>query len=209
MSLTFNPDGHRYHVFGKERRSVTQILVLMGIVDAQWFTRESRIRGTMVHSAISMLEGPEGLDIFSLRATERALREMGETIIPYVRAYLKFKKKTGWIPERLEDPQYHKLFHYPCRIDQIGKFPGGRDSILELKTVKSGGKQKWWRFQIGGNKEAWKSHTGKCYDSFSVTLRADGTYKLDQYTDPQDGPEFIALMSAYQILEREGKFKEA
>src|SRR3990172_2479587 len=77
--VSFDAETHTYRLGDRRLLSVTQALSAAALIDAEWYTEESRIRGRFVHRAI-MYEEREGLDDSSI----------DERLAGYVAAYRAF-----------------------------------------------------------------------------------------------------------------------
>lgn len=112
--VEFTEEGHIYTADGRRLESVTGILKAEGFIDDRWFTEEARERGSFVHLA-------------------RHLDDMGEldeesldpVIVPYLEAWRRFRRESGFVVERSEVPGMSSSYLYAGTPDVIGHFPKG------------------------------------------------------------------------------------
>lgn len=106
----FEPEGHKY---GNGLESVTGILKAEGFIDTSFYDDWSRDRGSMVHLATAYDDRNE-LDEESL----------DPVILPYLEAWRKFRKESGFVPESIEPPMMSTAYRYAGTPDRIGELPG-------------------------------------------------------------------------------------
>lgn len=112
--VEFQEDGHLYD--GGRLESVTGILKAEGFIDTSFYTEEGRERGSYVHLATHLDDMGE-LDESSL----------DPVIVPYLEAWRRFKRESGFIVERSEVPMVSTAYRYAGTPDVAGIFP--RSSI--------------------------------------------------------------------------------
>lgn len=173
---------------GKVLLSVTDILVLSGIVDPTFFTEISRIRGTAVHQAVF-------LDIFG----DLHVPGLHPMVRPYIEAWFLFKARTRFRPilSLCEKRFYHPLYGYVGRPDLVG-WLNGRPALIDIKSGGAGAA----KYQLAAYRE-FPAIIGYQPDRFSLSLKADGSYRLDPYSNPNDWLVF------YDALTRVKKDREA
>lgn len=110
----FNEEGHVYTSGGVTLPSVTGILTAEGFIDGRFYDEFSRTRGDYVHKA-THYDDTESLDYESL----------DPVIKPYLDAWRRFKKESGFVVEQSEEPKQSLLYHYAGTPDVIGHFPTG------------------------------------------------------------------------------------
>ena len=108
----FSPDNHSYTHEGIVYPSVTQILQAEGFINTDWYDDYSRDRGSLVHLT-THYDDTEELDEESV----------DDVIWPYLKAWRKFKKETGFVIEQIEVPLVNPAFSYAGTPDRIGTFP--------------------------------------------------------------------------------------
>ena len=102
---------------------VTGILKDEGFIDTRFFDDYSRDRGSLVHLATHYDDEGE-LDDDSL----------DPVIVPYVEAWRKFKRESGFVVEESEIPMYSATYRYAGIFDTRGVFPG--KPILKRAAVE-------------------------------------------------------------------------
>lgn len=130
--VEFITEGHIYtdatiDGVGVRFESVTTILKEEGLIDARWFDDWSRDRGSMVHLATAYDDRGE-LDEESL----------DPVIAPYLEAWRKFRKESGFGPEKIEVPMQSTAYRYAGTPDRIGELPG-RISRAAVELHDDGG----------------------------------------------------------------------
>ncbi len=146
---------------------VTEVLRLAGLIDATWYTDETATRGRYVHEACALLDSGE-LDEATLDPVLR----------PYLGAYQKFLAECRVEWEAIEQPVEDALYGYRGTPDRVGMINGKR-TVLD---IKSGAMQPWTALQTA----AYSACLGNRLVRFGLELRADGTYRLTEFTDRRD-----------------------
>ena len=125
--LTFREDDHIYELDGEVLPSVSEICrfidrEIYGEVN-QYVLDNAAQRGTNVHKAT------EALDKYGEV-------ECDDEIIPYVQAYVQFRKdhKCEW--DKIEFSTYNAGLRYACTIDRAGTMDG-KTVLLDIKTTSS------------------------------------------------------------------------
>lgn len=123
--VNFEAEGHIYHLPDCSARlhSVTEILTAKNFIDTTWFNDYVRDRGSNIHRACHLDDTGE-LDEDTVGPVER----------PYLEAYRKFKRESGFIVEESEVPKANLKYLYAGTPDRIGHFPQGilRRAAVEL-----------------------------------------------------------------------------
>lgn len=118
--VEFEREKHAYTYKGVLLESVTQILKSEGFIDTTFYTEEGRDRGTRVHEA-------------TYHDDMNITNETEPEIMPYLLAWRKFKKDTGFIPQICETPMMCKAYLYAGTPDVVGELPGRvRRAAVEL-----------------------------------------------------------------------------
>jgi hypothetical protein len=198
--VEFDEEGHRYFVDGRERRSVTQLLVLAGYIDPRWFDEHSRWRGTEVHR-LTMLEDRQAQPL-DLRTVKPELRG-------YMKGWRRWKADLGIEYSAIVLIEHRVLSHnagtliYCGTLDRVIRLPNGRLILIDLKTNKQGMVAKWTRLQTAAyghalNPKKWWERRGVC-------LKPDGTYNTEIYPASdhrRDADEFLhSALACTQQLE--------
>lgn len=106
---------HVYHTsehFLSQLPSVTGILKSEGFIDDTWFNDYVRDRGSNIHLACH-LDDLNDLDEDTVGEVER----------PYLEAYRKFKRESGFVVEESEVPKANLKLMFAGTPDKVGRFP--------------------------------------------------------------------------------------
>lgn len=179
--LIFDEEKHLYLFKGQEVKSVTQILKARGFIDDRWFTEESRARGQAVHAACHYLD-EEDLDWDTL----------DPIVVPYVRAYEKFKIEHGFIPHLMEHRVFNPTYMYAGTLDRTG-WINEREVLLDFK---SGAISPWVGLQLAGYGLCLKKRLPR----IALRLKADETYELREFKDPADYDIFLMQVSTHHWI---------
>jgi hypothetical protein len=177
-TLDFVVSEHRYYLDGeRELPSVTTILKEQGLINADWFTEEARLRGDYVHLACRMVDDDE-LDDATL----------DPKILPYVDAYRKFLAVTQPDWTYVEHRVFDEVLGYAGTLDRAGMVQGTK-YLIDIKsgTVPS---------SVGPQTAAYRRclpepHTWK---RAALQLKADGSFALHNLTDRSDERIFLAAL---------------
>lgn len=143
--VEFTADGHIYTLDGLILPSVTGILKAEGFIDDRFFDDYSRDRGTYVHLATHM-DDMGDLDDDTV----------DPVIVPYLKAWRRFKKESGFVVDQSEISLACKVYHYAGTIDRIGYFPAGSitRAAVELHNDDT---YKIYPFNDRADKQIWLS----------------------------------------------------
>lgn len=189
MSIERLPVRYREIHTGQPLISVTQVLTLAGRIDARWFTEESRWRGTMVHHLTEQLDRSEPMD------------EIPQALEPYMDAYWLFKQVCRPVYSEIELELQDSAMGLGGRLDRIvvSLFGDVAPGILDIKT---GPPEEWHGRQLAAYNRMLP--TG---DRWGLYLKKNGSYRLKQYTDPEDDRRFMFDLAATQgRVEASGDF---
>jgi hypothetical protein len=188
--LTFTADGHIYRYKGERVPSVTQVLDrYSGLehVDAVILEAARRL-GTNVHAAVH-LYNEDRLDHDRL----------DPVLVPYVQGYERFLRESGAVVLHSEGRVHSKQFGYAGTLDIIAMLK--KRALIDVKTAstfpRSVGPQ------TAAYVQAWhEMHGYKIQLRYCLTLKPDGTYKLDPLLDPRDWAVFQSALVVHRWLER-------
>lgn len=182
MMLTFDPDAHRYAWCGKPVPNVTSVLSVVGMGEFGYVSEDvlrfARDRGRAVHAATALDDMAE-LDESSV----------DPIAVPYLDAWRKFRRETGFTPTAIEQKVYHKIYRYAGTLDREGVF-GDADVLLDIKTgtpQRSTGPQTAAYLAARGGKRA----------RYAVFLQQNGKYNLVPHKDRNDLAVFLAALTIY------------
>ena len=185
VKLEFDPEKHEYRLDGFVVPSVTQVLKELGLINARWYTEESRQRGNAVHAACHYLDDEE-LDYGSL----------DPIVVPYVRAYEKYKLEREFEPQMIEAHVFDPVYKYAGTLDRTGEDKDG-PILLDLKT----GAVNWVTgLQTAGYDRCipWPIYAGgktRCRRRIAVQLNNDGNYKIHEFKDRTDDGLFLSALA--------------
>lgn len=173
---------HTYTVDGVVKPSVTQILDDLGFIDKEYYTEEGRNIGTAVHVCCEWLDKgiPFDWDALDQRVAGR------------VRAYIRFKEETGFVPDLIEHMVYNPELDHAGSLDRTGKLNAKRVTI----DFKSGQEEAWHKFQGWAYDLCPGVQTGK---PFGLYLRKNTTFNLIPFDDHNTISKWKILAQAYHI----------
>jgi hypothetical protein len=171
-------NNHVYHdEAGAVIPGVTSILREAGLIDASWFTDRACQRGRFVHEACALYDRDD-LDESSL----------DPEIEPYVRAWIAFRKDTGFAPVLIEEIVFNEVFNYAGTLDVAGHIHGTK-WILDRK---SGSDNPAAHLQTAAYNEC------LCVPEYRrgvIELDSDGKYKLIEHKNRNDIKVFLAALA--------------
>lgn len=187
--LTFDAELHEYRIDGVVVPSVTQILSEAGLIDGQYYTEESQLRGRTVH-IITALDDRGELD---------------ETLVTpeyqgYLNAWRLFKAEMNCEILSIEQRVYNRRYRYAGTMDRQLLWHDTR-YVGDIKT----GEPKWWhKFQTAGYWEC--SVAGaRC----AIYLSPDDTYKIRKHENHSyDTDVFRAALVLANAKRNEGKMND-
>lgn len=195
--LTFDPVAHRYRWNAETVPSVTQVLA--PLIDfsmvAPDVLEHARQRGTAVHRCVQ-------LDITNDLVEESVSPE----IAGYLKAWRAFRTECGIDEADFGDPEkplYHQLLRFAGTPD-VPLCINDRWAVLDVKTADVLGDT--WPIQTAAYLELINVNTPKgnhlIQDRYSLRLRDNGTYKLEQYKDRGDWGVFLAALTLHKWKEK-------
>lgn len=184
--LTFEPEEHAYHFDGVRIPSVTQVLQPVGFdySSIPFGTLEHAAqRGTAVHLATEFYDDGD-LDEDSI----------DPEILPYVEAWRRFREESGFVVWRSEVRVHSARHGFAGTFDCLGVL-NGKMCIVEKKTTAT--LHPSTAIQVSAYLRAYneglprEEQAKRCY---SVHLRRDGTYRLDEHDPETHWGAFLALL---------------
>lgn len=193
--LQFDAATHTYRLNGRRLPSVTQITgTIAPMVGIPREVLEAKADlGTAVHLATEYHDTGD-LDWDSLP----------DVVRPYMVAYGLFKLETGFIPTRIEARVCNETFGYAGTLDRIGTFTrlkGVRATAPCLVDLKA-----TYRiapvYGVQTALYAAAASPKKPLLRFALQLKPDGTYRLEQFSDPSDLAVGLAALTLMNWRER-------
>lgn len=128
---------HRAFLGDRELVRVTTALELAGVIQGvDFFTDESRRRGSYLHEAVQLFHEDD--------LAEDAL---DGTLRPFWDGYRRFLAESGFRPLHIEGAVYDEAEGYAGRFDLLGSFPELSDQAVDLIDIKTGATPRWVRIQ--------------------------------------------------------------
>jgi hypothetical protein len=205
-ALTFDPVLHRYTLDGEPLRSVTGILRESGLIDFSHIPdpilTSARARGTAVHQAIHFFNEND-LDV-------DAFRQDYPECAGYLDAWIKFCHERTFEPMLSEHRIASRIHRVAGTLDCLGILDG-RAVLLDFATGDPADCAK--DLQTAGYlliAQEWSTEDPRLFDffkshpfahRFAVALRADGSFRVEQYSDRTNYRDFLALVAARAIVE--------
>lgn len=184
----FVEESHEYFLGDRKLPSVTQVLKEAGLLYYPASSSYHMERGSFVHRATEWIDRGT-LDWDSL----------DDTLRPYCEAYAKFCRDVNPEPILSERPLYHAQFLFAGTLDRVVKM-NGFTSLIDIKT---GSPHPATALQVSAYAELARVnediHFLKC---FSLHLRDDGSYRLDEIPDARRNLQiFLAALSVVRWKE--------
>lgn len=186
--LHFDPDTHAYTRGGIVIPHVTGVIGWMNnfIGIPEDVMDKARERGEAVHLMTAMFD----------------LGELDETSVPdeiagYLDAWKLFRMETNFRPHTVEAMVESRKYRYAGTLDRAGDIQRG-PALLDIKATAalppSAGPQTaaYLQAAVEGNPDYYKRAR-----RFSVQLRADGTYRLQEHKDKADLSVFLASLTCF------------
>ena len=180
-------DTSRYTVNGQRVVSVTEALVISGVVDFSGVPLDlleaARERGRRVHELCAEVARGD-------------IENLEPEFAPYVDAFCQFLETSGFKPHLIEHPVVNERYRYAGTLDLTGDL----DGEMILIDIKTGRSPRWAGLQLAGYALAFAPTTLK---RFSLELRPDGGYRLKPFRSYADYPDFLACVRIAQWLIKE------
>lgn len=169
-NLLFLEDKHRYILEGEEFPSVSELCRFISIEMyrdvPQWRLDEASKRGKSVHKACEILD-------------KYGTADVSDDILPYMQAYLKFRKEHDVNWEKIEYATYNPKLKYAGRIDRYGKIDG-KFALLDLKTTYFINKPTALA-ELNFYSKMMEANNFKVEILYILQLKKEGTYKLKKF----------------------------
>lgn len=185
--LTFDDGSHKYFWNGKHVPNVTSILEILHNFDSvpADVLQAASERGTAVHLACEYWD--RGILDEST---------VDESIVGYLEGWKSFLKDTNPQWSMIEAQFYSEAFGYAGTLDRKGQI-FGCEATLDIKT--SVASHPVWGVQTAAYSNGLKSPKDK---RFTVQLRDNGTYRLNEWKDSTDWSVFVSLLTVNNFLRK-------
>lgn len=187
--LAFDPESHTYTWKGREVPSVTTVLARVGIINTDYLKEEAAWRGSVVHR-VCELDDLGTLDESTVDAQA----------LPYLEAWRKFKRETGFVAEEIERPRYDAHYGYAGTPDRIGRCKNSA-VVIDLKT---GAEMKHHKVQLAAYSHLLNFPWSR--RRFVVRLKPDGSYIVPgEYSVASLREDFNVFLWALNIFNWKGE----
>lgn len=191
-TLLFFDQGHKYTVDGQELPSVSELCRFLSreiYGDINQYTLDAAAdRGTRVHKAT------EALDLYGKV-------DVDDDILPYLQAYLNFRKEHQVTWEKIEYAAYHPEDGYAGTIDRYGLLDGKR-AIVDYKTTAVIHKP-LCAATLNLYRRTMVRNGFQVDALFILQLKKDGKYRMVEF--PVDDELPSALLTLHHTLEKKGR----
>lgn len=189
MQFRFIPETHTYTLDGVPVPSVTQLLKPIG-TDFSMIRPDvlenKRQLGTVVHEAC---EYDDDGDLHE--------ESLPAVVVPYVTAWRRFRSDTGATILANELQLVHEALRFAGTIDRMAEIDGER-WLLDIKT--SAEPVPSYGVQLAGY-QLLMHMDDQPVRRATVHLRADGTYRMHEFKNPNDLAAFRALLAIHNWKE--------
>ena len=176
-TLTFDAERHEFRLDDRVIPSVTQILEAEGVIDARWYTEESRELGIAVHEWCAADD----------RGEAGALAD--ERIIPYVEAWRAAREGMAVHQDWTEKPVSNSRLMYAGIMDRLVTL----DKDVYLLDLKTGAPERWHALQTAAYAYCDEMRLMDARRA-SVYLRDDGTFRFGEHLDGRDVQTFCGIV---------------
>lgn len=190
--LTFDEAGHEYRWNGIVVPSVTQILE--PLIDYSMVSKEVLERGQLLGTAVHRMTELHDLDDLDEEALDAEM-------VPYLDAWKKFRTDTGFVPMTVEKKLYHPALGYSGTSDRTG-IVKGHCAVIDIKKMLTMGPV--IGLQLAGYQALHNLDGANITARYALGLRADGTYRLQAYSDSTDFAVFLSLLTLRNWRKKHG-----
>lgn len=191
--VLFDAEKHEYIVDGRKVPSVTTILSHLnrfGEIPME-ILHNAALRGTEIHRLTEQFD--RGIE-----------EDTDEKHAPYVRAWIQFRRDTGFKPLAIEERLFHPEEFYCGTLDRVGILDGHHLAVIDIKS--SVNLSPVTGLQLAAYQAAWNYHrpdqaTTKRY---AVRVGKDGSYEVREYSDWDDYANFLAALALFNWQARVG-----
>jgi len=188
----FEPEPHKYTLNSIVIPGVSEILKANGL---DFFSKvrpdvlsAAQKFGTAVHRATALWD-----------KQDLAIDMLSEPLKPYLNAWIKFKKDSGYEIWAIEQPIYSKKLWVAGTPDRIGKLK--KPGVLDIKVDNE--YEQWVALQLAFYLTLWNERhpDQKIKERLAVILSPD-KYRIEEYKDPTDFDTIMAMRRIYEYKKR-------
>lgn len=195
-TLLFFDQGHRYTLDGEDLPSVSELCRFLsreiyGTVH-QYTLDKAADRGSRAHKAC------EVLDLYGKA-------DVSDDILPYVQAYIAFRREHTVTWDRIEHAAHHAKDLYAGTIDRRG-LVDGKHAIVDLKTTAVIHRPLCLAQLNLYRRILEQDGTWDAEALYILQLRKDGSYKLVPFERDDTLPE--ALLTIHRTLQKKPRRKK-
>jgi hypothetical protein len=202
VKIVFDEATHTYTVDGWRVPSVTEILGDLSAakrMDPSWLAA-ARERGQLVHKVIELHNENDLIE-----------SSVDPSVAGYLKAWKRFCSDLSFKPLLTERVVYSERWGFAGKFDVFGTWQPNKWRRFCLPEVKSGAKDPAHGPQTAAYVQAAvemeilddlkpRDLPQRC----AVYLQADGYYRMDRLSDPQDWSTFIAALTCWKFKQRHG-----
>jgi hypothetical protein len=194
-NLLFLDEGHKYIVNGEEVPSVSELCRFIsrevyGDV-AQFRLDNAAERGTKIHKACEVLD-------------KYGTAEVESDILPYLQAYLQFRKDHSVKWDKVEYQSYHPALHYAGTIDRYGVVDGSA-TLLDIKS-SSALQKALGVAQLNLYRMMLEAAGLTVERLYILHLKPDGKYRLAPFDIDNDVP--MSLLTLHKLMQKKPRKKK-
>lgn len=129
----------------------------------------------------------------------------GDELEGFAKAWISFKKETGFTPTLIETPVHHPVRQYRGTLDRVGYFSALQTQARILLDIKSGIVADWVRLQTAAYAACLEKPEE--IQRYGLQLKKDGTFRISEvFKDYRsDSNAFFSLVSCYHVRAQYGR----
>lgn len=191
-TLLFFDQGHRYTLDGEDLPSVSELCRFLSREIygdlAQWRLDSAAQRGSAVHKACEVLDKYGSVDV-------------EDDLLPYLRAYLRFRREHEAAWEKIEFATHHPADRYAGTVDRCGLLDG-KHALLDIKTSHTVHKP-LCAAQLNLYRRMLEAQGFPVEALYILHLKPDGTYRLLPFEADDALPQ--ALLTLHNTLKKKAR----
>lgn len=180
----YDHDLHIYRAGGRIIPGATEILRDAGFE----YPAGNMDKGKAVHLATQFY------DEYTLNPDRYGFPVVGDDIYGYLEGWIKFRKETGFVPTRIEEPNINATLCFGATLDREGVVTGNKAHWLV--EVKKYFPPPFTALQLA-LQDLTLPKLSRPRKLVAVELRPNGDYHIYRYDDPNDRQMALFLVSLY------------